>query len=273
MDVQRPEHYWIANIQNGRVHCHHYEKSYKYVGSLKSHENKAHTVDIKMPSTKPVKFSTELNGYLMLLFKFVILHQNLDTAVDMADGERNVKSSKCELPIYNKTNKTKYEIGSIHLISMTEELLNKEQTERLKANRFVNVQGGVNNNLALDEFVEILNRDNKTTCSGFQTKESIIAHSQEFTHLIYTAKYFDHMCGITALKEYHHLPSYTEHVKKVMKELFDIDAFFVVDGRTIGSKNLFWNKSIYDESFHGRSALILRHRPTVLYHRLKDKHV
>ena len=272
-DIQHPENYWISNLANGRVHCHHCKKTYKYVGSLKSHENQVHNVDIKMPSSKPLKVSDELNGYLMLLFKLVILHKNLDTAVDMADGERSVKSSKFELPIYNKTNKTKYAIGSIHLIAMTEGLLNEEQTERLKANRFVNMQGGINNNLALDEFVEILNRDSKVTCSGFQTKESIIAHSQEFPHLINIAKHFDHMCGITARKGFHHLPSYTEDVKKVVKELFDINAFSLIDGRKISSKNLYCNKSIYEESFCGLSTLILRHRPTVLYHRLRNKHV
>lgn len=108
-----------------------------------------------------MKVSDELSGHLMLLFKLVILvaHENLDTAVDMADGKRSAKSSKFKLPIYNKTNKTKYVIGSIHLISMTEGPLNEEQTERLKANRFVDVQRGVINNLALDEYVEILIRD------------------------------------------------------------------------------------------------------------------
>lgn len=89
----------------------------------------------------------------------------------------SIKSAKYELPIYNFTNKTKYAIGSIHLIAMTEGLLNKELKERLTANISINLQGGKNNNMALDEYVELLNRDSKIACSGFQTKESIIAHS------------------------------------------------------------------------------------------------
>jgi hypothetical protein len=273
IDIQHPENYWISNLENGRVHCHHCEKTYKYVGSLKSHEQRVHDVDIKMPSSKSAKVCDELNGYFMLLFKLTMLHKNLDTAVDMADGERSVRSSKYELPVYNKTNKTKYVIGSIHLIAMTEGLLDEEQTDRLKANRFVNIQGGVNNNLALDEYVEILNRDSKATCSGFQTKESIIAHSKKFPHLINAAKHFDHMCGITSRKGFHHLPSYKEDVKKVVKELFDINAFSTIDGRKIGSRSLYCNSSIYDESFHGLSTMIFRHKPTVLYHRLRNKHV
>lgn len=132
--------------------------------------------------------------YFMLLFKLMILHS---TAVDMADGEGIVKSSKFKLTIYSRQIKQKNAIGSIHLISMTEGILEKDKTEQLEARGFVNVQD-VNNNLALDEFVEILNRDSKTTCSGFQTNESIIALSQEFPNLINTAKYFDHMFGITA---------------------------------------------------------------------------
>lgn len=79
---------------------------------------------------------------MLLLFKLSLLHKNLDDAVDMADGARSIKSAKYELPIYNFTNKTKYDIGSIHLIAMTEGLLNKELKERLTANRFINLQGG-----------------------------------------------------------------------------------------------------------------------------------
>lgn len=105
--------------------------------------------------------------YMLLLFKFSLLHKNLDDAVDMADGTRSIKSAKYDLPIYNYTNKAKYAIGSIHLIAMTEGLLNKELKERLTANRFINLQGGKNNNMALDEYVELLNRDSKIACSGF----------------------------------------------------------------------------------------------------------
>jgi hypothetical protein len=79
----------------------------------------------------------------------------------------------------NKTGKTKYTIGSIHLTALTSGVLPAEQSERLITNRFVNVQGGRNNNIALDEYLEMLTRDNKVACSGHQTKESIIKHSQE----------------------------------------------------------------------------------------------
>lgn len=41
--------------------------------------------------------------------------------------------------------------GSIHLIALTEGILSDEQRVRLTANRFINLQGGVNNNMALDE--------------------------------------------------------------------------------------------------------------------------
>lgn len=86
-----------------------------------------------------------------MLFKLTLLHKNLDSAVDMADGNRSVCSAKYELPVYNLTNKTKYAIGSIHLIALTEGILSNEQRVRLTANRFINLQGGVNNNMALDE--------------------------------------------------------------------------------------------------------------------------
>lgn len=37
-----------------------------------------------------------MHDYFVMLFKLVILHKNLDTAVDMGDGERAVKSAKYE---------------------------------------------------------------------------------------------------------------------------------------------------------------------------------
>lgn len=60
----------------------------------------------------------------------------------MADGNRSVRSAKYELPVYNLTNKTKYAIGSINLIALTEGILSDEQRVRLTANRFINLQGG-----------------------------------------------------------------------------------------------------------------------------------
>ena len=89
----------------------------------------------------------------------------------MADGNRSVRSAKYETPLYNKTQKTKYLIGSIHLTSLVSGTLPSQQTERLIANRFINLSGGKNSNMALDEYVELVNRDTKNFCSGYQTKE------------------------------------------------------------------------------------------------------
>lgn len=161
-DKNHPDNYWVANYMNGRVKCHYCEKTYAYVGSLKAHEEKMHGFTVSKGQKKGKEENKdELHGYMLLFFKLTLLHKNLDDAVDMADGTRSVKSAKYELPIYNKTGKIKYAIGSIHLIAMTEGLLNKEQNDRLTANRFINLQGGKNNNLALDEYVELLNRDSK----------------------------------------------------------------------------------------------------------------
>lgn len=88
------------------------------------------------------------------------------------------------MPIYNKTNKTKYLIGSIHLTALVSGTLQADKQEQLIANRFVNLSGGANNNMALDEYVELLNRDTKQACSGHQTKTSILKHSKEYPHLI-----------------------------------------------------------------------------------------
>lgn len=93
----------------------------------------------------------------------------------MGDGARSVRSAKYELPIFNKTNKTKYAIRCVHLTTLTEETLLSEQSQRLIYNRSINIQGGKNNNLALDEYLEMLNRDSKELVKGHQTKTSIIS--------------------------------------------------------------------------------------------------
>lgn len=115
----------------------------------------------------------QLQEYTSMQFKLVMLLKNLDSVVDMGDGKRSVRSAKYELPIYNRTNKTKYSIGSIHLTALTSGLFSASQQESLIANRFINLQGG-RNNIALDEFVEILNRDSKVACSRQQTALSNI---------------------------------------------------------------------------------------------------
>lgn len=117
-----------------------------------------------MKSQRKKNDSDELQDYISLLFKLTLLHNNLDTAVDMGDGERSVRLTKYELPIINRTRKIQYVIGSIHLSALTSGVLEEEQYERLVANRFVNVQVGRNNNIALDAYLEILNRESKIAC-------------------------------------------------------------------------------------------------------------
>lgn len=139
----------------------------------------------------------------------------------MADGERSVRSAMFEMPIYNKTNKVKYLIGSIHLTALTSGILTDEQQQRLVSNRVVNIQGGKNNNIALDEYLEMLNRDSKVACSGYQTKESIILHSKAYPNLINFVKHFDEISCIRERKGFHHLPSYQTDVEKVLKDLME----------------------------------------------------
>lgn len=73
----------------------------------------------------------------------------------MGEGERCTRFTKYEPHIYHKTEKTKYTIVSIHLAALISGLLLPQQTERLIANRFLNVQGGANNNyIAFDEYAQ-----------------------------------------------------------------------------------------------------------------------
>lgn len=143
IDPDHPENYWTSNIQDGgKIKCHYCVKRYTNIQSVKTHEQNVH--NHKPPKVKGQSKSEgdNLHNYIMMVFKLIALHKNLDTAVDMADGHRFVRSAKYELPIYNKTNKIKYVIGSIYLTALTSEIISHEQQESLRANRFINFQSG-----------------------------------------------------------------------------------------------------------------------------------
>lgn len=51
-DKNHPDNYWVSNFIDGRVKCHHCEKTYAYVGSLKVHEEKLHGVTVSKKQRK-----------------------------------------------------------------------------------------------------------------------------------------------------------------------------------------------------------------------------
>ena len=97
--------------------------------------------------------------------------------------------------------------------------MSEEQQERFVPNRTINLQEGKTNNIALDDNLEMLNRDCKDIVTGHQTKESIIAHSKQYPHLINYIKHFDAMSDVRQRKGFQKLPSYKADVMKVAKEL------------------------------------------------------
>lgn len=183
-----------------------------------------------------------------MLFKLVILHKNFDSAVDMEDGEWSLKSTKYELQIYNKTNKTKYCIGSIHLSDLTSGLLPPTQEELLKANWFINLQGGRNHNIALDEFVEMLNRDSKVACSCHRTEDSIVQHSKEYPHIINIAKHYDVISDIKSKKGFPHLPSYKEDFRKVLRDLQEVNILEHTSTRSLKCKGLTTKNNLFNNA-------------------------
>lgn len=273
-DPQHSENYWLSGaLENERLKCHFCEATYACVGSLQAHEQKKHDVQIppKKPKTKK-KSRDELQDYVVMLFKLLIIHKNLDTAVDMGDGERSVRSAKYELPLYNKTNKVKYLIGSIHLTALTSctGILPEDLRQRLVANRFVNLQGGQNNNIALDEYLEMVNRDSKVACTGNQTKESIILHSKEYPHLVNFVKHFDEIASVRQKKGFHHLPSYQSDVQKVLQDLMQNDILVYDPNRTFRCQKLIIDRNPYVNCFTKLPIMIHRHKPNLPYCRLRN---
>lgn len=274
-DPDHPENYYVVN-EDGKFKCHYCDKTYTYSGSLKTHEQVKHQhishVSDKKKKEKTSNKEDALYNHIVLLFRLTALLKNLDTAIDMADGKRSVLSAKYELPIFNKTNKLKYVIGCVHLTALTEELMTPQQRERLTWNRTINIQGGKNNNLAIDEYVEMLNRDSKDIVSGNQTKESIIGHSKAYPHLIDYIKHFDLISQIRKRKGFHKLPKYQDDVKKVVKELIEIDAFEHTPNRKLKCKELCSERSPFVSCYKGLTTMINRHKPQEPFVRLRDKH-
>ena len=274
-DPNHPENYWVDTDEAGRFKCHFCEKSYAFVGSLKAHESikHQHTVptEKKKSASSSKKEADELMNHVILLFKLTALLKNLDTAIDMSDGERSVRSAKYELPIFNKTNKLKYVIGCVHLVDLSENTLTVQQRERLIANRTVNIQGGKNNNVALDEYLEMLNRDSKNIISGHQTKESIIAHSKHFPHLINYVKHFDHISEVRGRKGFHKLPGYKVDVVKVAKELLEIKCLDYQPNRKLHCRDICVDKDPYLNSVKGLPTMIHRHKPFTPFSRLRNR--
>lgn len=64
-------------------------------------------------------------------------------------------------------------------------------------------------------------------------------------------------------------------MQKGLKELVEINAFSVIEGRKLKCDVLHNDQKIYDECFKGLSTLIVRqsHKPAVAYHRLRNKHI
>lgn len=276
-DPDHEENYWVNSIENDNFKCHFCNSRYKYVTSLKMHEKTKHQVNMsaKVQTTNSLLRQTdELNDYLVSVFRLTALHQNLNSAVDMGDGYRVVRSAKFETPIYNRTNKVKYLIGSVHLTALVSGTLPAHQSKRLIANRFINISGGKNNNLSLDEFVEILNRDTKNATHGFQTKDSIVQHSKEFPHLVHAVKHFDAMCEVKKRKGFHKLPSYKEDVKKVLIDLLSINGLEVRPGRTLHCRKIVQKSSNpFSDCFVGLPVMIARHKPELPFRRLRNKNM
>jgi hypothetical protein len=272
-DPDHGENYWFGKLVDGRFSCHYCEKTFSHIKSAEFHEKRIH--GHSRPTLKNSKQANqvqdELFDYLIALFRLSALHRNLDTAVDMADGYRSVRSAKYETPLDNKTHKTKYLIGSIHLTGLVSGTLPPLQTERLIANRCINLSGGKNSNMALDEYVELVNRDTKNTCSGYQTKDSIIAHSKQFPLLIKAVKNLDLINDVHKRKGFHNLPSFKSDVQKIVEDLFDIDGFSEHKGRKLKCKELVQKSNPFADSYKQLVNMIYRHKPSLPFRRLRNR--
>ena len=79
-DPNHPENFWRSNLENGRIRYHFCPKTYCRVDSHQSHEIKVHSVTIKKTTEELKTAKTDqLQDYILLCFKLVLQHKNLDT--------------------------------------------------------------------------------------------------------------------------------------------------------------------------------------------------
>lgn len=97
------KNYWTATFDNGLFKCHHCDRDYKRVSSLKAHESEKHGVSLSRIKKEKSEQNDELQDYVLMLFKLVMLHRNFDDGVNMGDGGRFVRSAKYELTLYYVT--------------------------------------------------------------------------------------------------------------------------------------------------------------------------
>ena len=161
---------------------------------------------------------------------------------------------------------------SVHLTALTSStgILSEEQRQRLVANRFVNVQGGQKNNIALDEYLEMVNRDSKVVCTRNQMKERIILHSKVYPHIVNFVKHFDEIANIRQKKGFHHLPSYQSDVKKVLQDLMQNDILVYDPNRKRHCQKFVIDRNPFVNSFKKLPIMIHRYKPTLPFCRLRN---
>lgn len=119
----------------------------------------------------------------------------------------------------------------------------------------------------------MLNRDSKVDCSGHQTEDSIVQDSKEYPHIINIAKQYDVISDIKIKKGFHHLPSYREDFRKVLKDLHEINILEHTSKRFLKCKGLTTKGNPFNNAYQGLSAMIHRHRPPFPSRRLCNSRI
>lgn len=119
----------------------------------------------------------------------------------------------------------------------------------------------------------MLNRDSKVACSGYQTKESNNLHSKAYPNLINFVKHFAEISCIRERKGFHHLPSYQTYVEIVLKGLMENNVLVYNPQRKLHCRKLSTDRNPYSNSFFRLSSMIHRHRPNLLFGRLRNPHL
>ena len=117
--------------------------------------------------------SDSVFDYSCCALGFCLLARDFNDAMRRGDGGRILRLCKFYLLYFKAAGKTKYAYHTLRLLVQVHCLLTPRVAHQVVWNRFVNLSGKPDTNLALDYFLELCNKIFKLECKAFHGKISI----------------------------------------------------------------------------------------------------
>ena len=187
------------------------------------------------PPDQVYAYSCEIMSLGLLYFEF-------KDAVKEGDGDRLFQVWKYLLLLFKASKKKNYAIEALTLLAQYHMILPPHLAEQLKWSRFINVHGLPGRNISCDLHLEHLNRLAKTAIKSLganKSQKAIIRVGKTIGTLQSTLETYDKEHDVPAESGAHSQRSNAKDLKKILKQLQQLDPFQCIRGRRHKSfKNL-----------------------------------